>query len=147
MYIISIFCAWFSKFISHTLIKQIFKMDKELDLFIDYTSIFIISSGIALLLLFYQIEIKNHIIEKIISFVSSLAFSVYIIHVQPFVFHYIFSKKFEQLAFENPILLVLKVLIFALLIFIVCWSIDLIRYFIFKICKICKSPVIMKTIR
>ena len=143
MYIISIFCAWFSKFISHTLIKQIFKMDKELDLFIDYTSIFIISSGIALLLLFYQIEIKNHIIEKIISFVSSLAFSVYIIHVQPFVFNYIFSKKFEQLAFENPILLVLKVLIFALLIFLVCWSIDLIRYFIFRICKIHKIPKIL----
>lgn len=143
LYSVSIFCAWFSKLMSHVLIKLIFKMDKELDLFIDYTSIFIISSGVALLLLFSNLEIKNRISKKIISFVSSLAFSVYIIHVQPFVFNYIFRKKFEHLAFETPILLVLKVLVFAFLIFVLCWSIDLIRYFIFKICRINKIPKIL----
>lgn len=143
LYSISIFCAWFSKLMSHVLIKLIFKMDKELDLFIDYTSIFIISSGVALLLLFSNLEIKNRISKKIINLVSSLAFSVYIIHVQPFVFNYIFRKKFEHLAFETPILLVLKVLVFAFLIFVLCWSIDLIRYFIFKVSRINKIPKIL----
>ena len=143
LYIVTIFCAWFAKFMSHVLIKLIFKMDKELDLFIDYTSVFIIASGIALLLLFSQIEIQSIITQKIISFISSLVFSVYIIHVQPFVVQYILSKKFEQLSVENPILLVLKVLLFAFLIFALCWSIDLIRYFIFKICGINKIPKIL----
>ena len=43
----------------------------------------------------------------------------------------------------TPILLVLKVLVFAFLIFVLCWSIDLIRYFIFKICRINKIPKIL----
>ena len=143
LYIVSIFCAWFSKYMSHVLIKLIFQKDIELDLFIDYTSIFIIASGIALLLLFSQIKIQNIITQKIISFISSLAFSVYIIHVQPFVFNFILSKKFEKIAFENPILLVIKVLLFALIIFSICWSIDLIRFLIFKILKINKIPKIL----
>lgn len=143
LYLASIFCAWFAKFMSHVLIKVIFSQDKELDLFIDYTSIFIILSGVALLLLFSQIEVKNLKFQKIIVFVGGLAFSVYIIHVQPFVFNYIFSQKFAFLVNENGALLVLKVLIFALVIFVACLVIDLIRYFIFKILRINKIPKLL----
>ena len=143
LYIASVFCAWFAKLMSHILIKKIFGLDKELDLFIDYTSIFIIISGVALLLLFSQIEIKKTFTQKLIGFISPLAFSVYIIHVQPFVFTYIFSKKFECLALKNPVLVVLEVLGFAIIIFTVCWTIDVIRYFIFKILRINKIPKLL----
>lgn len=143
LYIGSIFCAWFAKFISHFLIKLLFKLDTELDLFIDYTSIFIITSGISLLLLFSNLKIERAKVQNIISFVSSLAFSVYLIHVQPFVFNYILRNKFVNLAFEKPIFLVIKVLLFALLIFVICWTIDFIRWSFFKIFKINKLPRIL----
>lgn len=140
LYTGSIFCAWFAKFLSHVLLKLIFSKDTELDLFIDYTSVFIIISGIALLLLFSQINIKSSYVQKNISFISNLAFSVYIIHVQPLIFNYILKYKFADLAFDNPFFLLLKVFLGAFLIFLLCVCIDIFRYFIFKILKINDIP-------
>lgn len=143
LYFASIICAWFAKFMSHILIREFFSKDTELDIFIDYTSVFIILSGIALLILFSQIEIKKKSIQKIIGFVSSLAFSVYIIHVQPFVFHYIFRYKFSFLSQQNGGMLVIAVLLFAFIIVTVCIFIDFIRYFLFKILKVNEIPKVL----
>lgn len=140
IYIISIFCAWFAKFLSHFLLKNFLGIDEELDLFIDYTSIFIIISAISLLLLFSQIIINNVNIQKIISLLSSLAFSVYIIHVQPYVFNYILRNLFKDLADCNPVELIYKCLLFALLIFTICICIDMIRLLLFRILKINNIP-------
>ena len=138
-YILAIFFAWFSKFMSHILIKLIFNLDKELDLFIDYTSIFIVISGIALLLLFSQISIKSELAKKSISFISGLAFSVYIIHEQQFVRDCIIKNRFVNIAFESPIFIIYKTFCFSFLIFICCWLIDLLRFFLFKLLKLFKN--------
>ena len=144
LYLLAIFCAWFAKLMSHVLIKLFFSKETELDIFIDYTSIFIILSGVALLLLFSQIEIKSKITQKIISFVSGLAFSVYIIHVQPFVFNYIFRNKFADLAHDNTGFMIIKVIFFASVVFVFCWLIDLFRYFVFKLLKVNKISNLLR---
>jgi len=132
LYLICIFLAWFSKFASHMVIKYLFKKSTELDLFFSYTSIFIIFAAVALLLLFLQITIKRKLIQRIISFISALSFSVYIIHEHPLVRDYIIQNKFSYLSIDNPILLACKVIVFAFLIFVTCFFIDLIRLLLFK---------------
>lgn len=103
----SVFCAWFAKFISYVLIKFLFHKNMELDLFIDYTSIFIIISGAALLILFSQLKIGNIFLQKIIGMISPLAFSVYIIHINPVVFNYFLKNKFSEFAIDNSIMIII----------------------------------------
>lgn len=137
---IAITCAWFARLLSHFVIKALFHMEKELDLFIDYTSIFIIISGISLLLLFGQLKIRNLFLCKIIAFISGLSFSVYLIHVHPFVIEYIIKNLFIDTIFNNAALLILKVFGVSLLIFLICIVLDLPRHFLFIILRIYRLP-------
>lgn len=141
IYLAMITCAWFTRYLSHFFIKSIFGLEKELNLFIDYTSVFIIVSGIALFLLFEQIEIRNLVLRKFIAFVSGLSFSVYIIHVHPFVIEYIIKNRFIGIANNIVGLLVLEVLAVSFLVFLVCLIIDIPRYFLFNILQLQKLPV------
>ena len=140
LYLLCIFLAWFAKYSSHVLIKYLFFKNTELDLFIDYPSIFIIGAALALLLLFSQINIKRAVLQKIIQLISSVSFSVYLIHCQPFIFSYVLVNKFSYLANESAILLIAKVILFSFLIFVVCSFVDLIRYNIFRMIKVDGLP-------
>lgn len=143
LYFIAIFFAWFSRFISHIILKYFFLLDKELNLFIDYTSIFIIVSGIALLLFFSQLKINKYFLKKIITYATSLSFSIYLIHVHPIVFNFVLNNRFSNFAFLNPFFLILKVIFIAFVIFIICMIIDSFRYCIFYFLKINCIPKLL----
>lgn len=147
LYIISVSCAWLAKMIMQALAARFMWKNMEINYFISYTSIFIVVSGVALLLLFSQIEIKGGVAQKIIGFVSSLAFSVYIIHAHPFIFNYVLNGRFSDLAYGSGALLTLKVLLIAFLIFITCCIIDVFRCFLFKLFKIHKIPGTLMELR
>ena len=144
LYFGSIFFAWFAKLMSHVLLKIIFSKDAELDLFIDYTSIFIISSGVALLLLFSQIKIEIKFLQKIIITASSLSFSVYLIHEHPFIRSLVINNRFSLLANSSAYILPLQVLFYALCIFLSCLLIDIVRYMVFKILRINRIPKLLQ---
>lgn len=105
-----------------------------------YTSIFTITSGVILLLLFSQININNSVVQKIILLLGNLSFSVYLIHEQPLIRDNFIENQFVHYVESNAFVLFFKILGTALLIFTVCIVIDFIRFKIFKLLKINKIP-------
>lgn len=145
IYFASIFSIWFIKYFSHFLFVIIFKKEKELNVFIDYTSIFVITSAIALLSFFGKLNIKNALCKKILAFISTLSFSVYLIHTNGFIYSYVIKDSFISLVSTNPFKLFAGVLLSSLLIFIVCLIIDSVRYAVFKLLKVQQIPYILTT--
>ena len=75
-----------------------------------------------------------------LTFVSTLSFSVYLIHTKGFIYSYVIKDSFISIVSTNPFKLFAGVLLSSLLIFIVCLSIDTIRYALFKLLKIQQIP-------
>ena len=103
---------------------------------ISYTSSTMLLSGISLLIIFSKLKVKSW--RKIISFLSPLCFSVYLIHE-----HEVFSKRFivgRSSTFLNysTLKMLLYILITDIVIFVVCIFVDYFRELIFKKLKIKK---------
>ncbi len=153
-YFVFVFAAWFAKFISHFLLEAVKSHgaffgevagivgqgSSELDLFIDYTSIFMVLSAAALLLLFSQIKIKGNVLKKIIFLGSRLSFSVFLIHCHGFFYVYIFGGKFSFISQKSPLVIVLLTILCSAGIFIACEFIDFFRFLLFKALRIEKIP-------
>lgn len=107
-------------------------------MFANYTFPTTLINSFLLFGLFSKIKVKRPAIQsKIVAFIP-LIFSVYIIHTNKFVFEQIISSLFEGYASFNPVLLVLAVLGTALAIFIICIMIDMLRFELFKLCRVDK---------
>ena len=98
-----------------------------------------LAASVALLVLFSHIQIRTKILQKIIVFISSLSFSVYLIHVNPIIFENILKNRFIYLI-DKPLMIgIAEVFSYSLLVFIVCIVIDMVRYSIFSIPKCIKK--------
>jgi len=101
---------------------------------IDYTSPTIVIMAIGLLALFSNITC--HSFTKIISFVATSAFSVYLIHDNFFVRTYLIAKIHSVVDGFNFVLLALSIIGSVAVIFLSCILIDKIRICLFKIIRI-----------
>ena len=100
-----------------------------------HTSPAMLAAGIFLLLLFERLRTSQGI-NKVIRLFAPAAFSVYIIHGQPFIWNYLLELRFSgYAAFSVPVLTTL-VLLTAAAVYVVCSLIDMIRENIFKALKI-----------
>ena len=104
--------------------------------FISYISPFIVYISLNVLLLFKNIEIKNGIISKILIYISSASFGVYIIHSHRLIYDYVLKNAFTFLNECNGIIIFLGIILFMTLIYIVCMVLDKLRVIIFKVFKI-----------
>lgn len=106
---------------------------KSLD-WISYTSPTAFGSAIALLMFFSELEINaDELIGQIILFVSPSAFSIYLIHVHPLVFANIIKDcMVPYVTNSNVLFSLLSILIYMVIIFIICFVIDLFRRLIFS---------------
>lgn len=102
---------------------------------IEYISPTILMSGIFLLLLFSKITL-NSFLKKCVPILAPLAFSVYLINTNFFVWQYIMPSRYVDYAEFPAPLLIAAVLGSALFIYISCSAIDMIRVCIFKIFRI-----------
>lgn len=102
---------------------------------LNYTSPTILIASIMLLLLFSKLNL-HHVIQKLVSKLTPLAFGVYLIHDHRFFRFYIISERFENYATATlPTLLGMFILtLFG--IFTFCILVDCIRNKIFSILKI-----------
>lgn len=145
IYLASIVSAWLLDF-------PVAKFDlneKQKELFVSYLSPLIIISGIMLIVIFSQITVNKEGAKKAIRFFSSLAFSVYIIHVHPLIFFKILKGKFSYLATENAAYMALMVILFSLAIFAFCMILDMVRYGLFvllRVEKTAKIPTLFKSL-
>jgi len=113
--------------------------------FLHYDSFFILTSGIFLLLFFTEVNITNNFLRKLIVLGSSVAFSVYVIHVNYF-FYSSMGGRFRYISKSSIHGLVLKVLAATASIYFPSSIIDLFRHYLFKYLKVNNIPIIISDI-
>lgn len=139
--LIAFFCTWIPKVV-FPLTENAFLHEHE-SYFISYTSPTILLMAIAWICLFSKFTFQN-ILQKFISFFSSSAFSVYLIHDNKHIRNYLMSKSFYFVNQYPPFALILIIIGSGTAILISCTLIDKVRIFLFGIFKIDKLSIILE---
>ena len=138
IYILAVLAAWGAKYI-----LEWHPMEPLSSNFLyNYTSIAMLACAMSLLLLFAKLEIKSKAMLTVIRHAAPLAFGVYIIHTNQWVWNYWLSGRFSSFAEKTPAMLAVSVLIAALYIYVVCTLLEAVRAYIFKLLKVgerCKN--------
>lgn len=98
---------------------------------IQYTSPFILLAAFALLQLFSKLNVTGWV-QKIIALFSAQSFGVYLIHDNNMIRKQLISGRLAHFASDGAIVMVVKVLLFALTIYIVCLLLDSVRHIVFQ---------------
>ena len=104
----------------------------------NYVSPFVFLEAVALLSLFSKIKPVGKT-AKLISVLSPLCFSVYLIHTHPLIFYNVFSDLFSKLAKASAPVMNIGVLASAVAVYIGCSAIDSVRLWLFKKLQIKKK--------
>lgn len=108
----------------------------RINLLVSYTSPTVVLSAVFLVSMFSKIKMRTTL-TKVISFLSPMAFGVYIIHCHPYLFGYM-TDAFIWIANIPLYYALLVVLLVALIIFTACLIIEYIRCILFKLCRVNK---------
>ncbi len=134
---ISFLITWGAKVFFQYLISANSSADlvKYRDLLVSYCSPTVLAFAIFILLFFRGLNIKEGF-GKIISFFSSSAFSVYLIHDNKAIREYAIKGRFAEISNNGSIEFLAKFLAIVFGIFIALILIDKIRIFLFRLCAI-----------
>ena len=125
------------------LLNRMMKSNKN-SIILNYASPTYLGISISIIMIFSNINIKNKILIKIISFLSPLTYGIYLSHDHILVRRYLVKKYFLWILKYKSIKIVLIELICSFGVFIFCGFIDLIRIFIFKYLKIKKLFILLE---
>lgn len=103
---------------------------------IRYNSPTMVIAAVCLLLLFANLNVKK--ISKVIKLLAPATFGVYIIHTEPFIWEHLLADRFYFLTKLGPLTFVPIVIGSAFGIYLVCTIIELVRMYVFKLCRIPK---------
>ena len=131
LYLAVISATWFAKFATQIIDKKVLGKITVEGIMINYTTITILAEAVFLLLAFEHLRFHSAWI-KFISFLSPLAFSVYLIHEQTQIRENYIVGRFIWAAKLPAYQMILIVFGFVAGIFILCSAIDLIRHYLFK---------------
>lgn len=115
--------------------RQDFNELLKSNILIDYTSPFVLGSAIFLLLAFSQLKI-NEKTAKIISRLSPLALGVYILHVNPLIWKYLFPQTIKLIDQSSLFSTLFGILSLSVCVYCFCTLCEFIRSVIFKLLKI-----------
>ncbi len=135
LYFAVVSLTWLSKFAIQHLPTNILIGLKSDNFLITYTSVAIVAAALFLLLAFENMKIGS-VAGKIIAFLSPLAFSVYLIHTNPFILDNCITDRFKRLSALPAYKMLLLVICIVLAVFLLCLAIDLIRHYLFKLIKL-----------
>lgn len=105
------------------------------NVFVSYTSITILLAAVFLLLFCLNVKIGSFA-SKLICLLSPLALGIYLIHVHPLIFKYIFKNSFVSFANQSFTLMIICVLAATVVVFAICAVIEWLRIRLFKFLKI-----------
>lgn len=128
LYLLSVYITFLLK--KHADFMILNKIEYKFN-FVEYNSPTIFLSSIFLFLVFANLKVNY--LNKFISFVSKLTFSVYLIHEHDFIRTFFIKDKFSYLLELSTRDMVYRLAIIVFFIFLISIFIDLIRTFIFKI--------------
>lgn len=129
-YLFCVLVTWTVKFVLEIATLRLLGKVKGGSIVVSYISPTILGAAICLLVVFKNIHITA-VLKKVIAKLSSLAFSVYLIHEQPLIRDYLIKEHFASYAYFSIPLMVLAVIGSACGIYIICSVIDLFREYIF----------------
>lgn len=109
--------------------------------FLSYTSPFIFLSSVGLFLLVIKIKVKNTLAVKTLTFLSPLAFGVYLFSEHPLIWKTFLAEKFVNLVDYPVYIMVLLVLLSTLAVFVISLGVEFLRSTLFKIAKIDQAIV------
>lgn len=132
LFFISILFTWIWKIFYGILSKPLSVKANIADMFIKYTSPTIILSGLFLFIFFSKMNVSNKKVKNIIKLFSPAAFGVYLIHLHPLIWRGIFRGFSVSFLKHNVLVMLGEIFLSALLIYIVCTVIDMIRIRIFN---------------
>lgn len=135
LYFGSVCFTWLSRIAAEIITPRLLGGMAYQKLLIAYNSPTILLAGVSLLMFFAGRTFPKGM-QKGIAFFSPLAFSVYLIHVEPLVWKYIMKDAFVAVADYPVMLLVPAVLILAVVIWLLCSLLDLPRYWLFRLLRI-----------
>lgn len=132
----AVFFTWASKIAIERITLHYFAEPEFGSTFLDYTSPTILLAAICLFIFFAKTEYRNKAVTKIISVFAPAALGVYIIHVNPFLFHHHLKGFAASFANDNFIIMTIEVLGSAFIIYSICSVIDILRIKLFQLLKI-----------
>ncbi len=101
-----------------------------------YLSATVVFGSVMLLLFFSRLKINSNVVKKIASFLSPVAFGVYLIHANGYVFDNLFVGRFAFLTQSNPLVLFFGTIGVSFAIFFACLAIDYVRLLLFKLFRV-----------
>lgn len=107
----------------------------DTDIFLEYNSITIVINALMLFLLFLKINVGDSF-KKIVSFLSGISFSVYLVHFHRSFSNVLINNLYIHFVYMPAYQMVFMVLFTALIIYVVCTLIDIVRYYLFKILRV-----------
>lgn len=121
--------------LSKIVIGDILGSSKYEKIFISYQSFTILFAAIFIFLFCLNIKIGEKG-EKLIGFVSPLCLGIYLIHVHQLVFEILINNMLIMLVEQNVLVMTVGVIMAAILVFMICSVIEIVRLKIFKILKV-----------
>ncbi|MBQ8309736.1 MAG: acyltransferase [Clostridia bacterium] len=99
---------------------------------VNYTSPTILIAGFALLIGFSRLKFPRSV-RAVIKFMSPAAFGVYLVHVHPLIWEKFMKLRYYEFGSFDTWYMVVAVLVAALVIYLFCSCIDLVRHYLFKL--------------
>ncbi len=142
-YVASVLVTWGSQYVMYDLMQT---LAKESDAYIflekygfkhliSYISPTIVCAGAFLMLFCLKLRVPKFL-QYPLRWTAPLIFQVYIIHLHPVIWRQIMKKRFVDYALLSPGSMVLYVLGTAVILFVQCLCIDIVRYWLFKLLHI-----------
>lgn len=137
LYIMIYICSSMIALLSRTVILKFPLLTEFFDsnILLEYNSITIVINAVSLFLLFLKINVSDSF-KKIISFLSGISFSVYLVHFHRAFSNVMINNLYTHFIYMPAYQMVFMVLFTALIIYVVCTLIDIVRYYLFKILRV-----------
>lgn len=136
LYLVLVILTWYFKFPLEAWTRRRFGEVRYGFLFLSYMGPTVLVCAICLLMIFSRLKIRGKWIRQGIHFLAPMAFSVYLVQVQPYFWTYVLREAFAFIARREPGDAVLLVFLWTLLLYLGCTAVDLIRAGVFRILRI-----------
>ena len=127
--------AWIYKILMENATRKYLGEARYGKLFITYTSLPMLVCGLCMLLLFARLRLGTWM-NKMVKVCSPAALGIYIIHAHPVIWENILKKRFSWIHNLSPLPAAAAVLGSALLLFVFCLCLELLRIRLFEACHV-----------
>ena len=135
LFVLSCLCTWALQIAVRKVGDIVFHEDTGVGIVMNNTFILIVLEAVALLMIFRKVKIARRCVT-LISFLTPLVFSVYLIHDNPLIRNNVMPNLFHIDADDSFVVTALAVIGCSFVVFVLCLLIDIPRHYLFKALKL-----------